>query len=201
MVRPVPNATTFALLRDAYFSVKESAHDPHDEELKELFKESPSGALIDFSVRQTKYGRGVFALSDVPKGKAVWESSRFGIFRTEAQWRTFLDLLSPELQYDVTMWAYVMDWDSADSFVLALDFDEECLMNHGGELLDYDPTLTGLQPSNLRSVEVEEEDWQYVATQDIKVGEELLVDYSQFHSYGAIDWFDDLWDELFFETA
>lgn len=198
-MRPIPNATDYTLLREAYFTAKQFSNDKHDIDLQSLFAEAPHGALVPFEVRQAKYGRGIFATQTILEGTPVWSTERYGKFNTQEEWNTFLSLLSPRLQTDVVTWAYVMEWDDGEHMV-GLDLEPSSLINHGGtDVGDVDDEIVDCKPSNLRVQEGTEKDDDdevlYVASHQIEAGDELLLDYSQFHVFGhSLGWFEDDWD-------
>lgn len=195
--RPIPDAGVFQLVRKAYFQAK-SPDDEHDVELKEvLAKAGECGALVPIEIRASKYGRGVFAKQDIPKGTPVWNLDRYGIFRSEQEWRKYLSFLPHNLQHDVIMWSYVLDWDKDDQ-VVGIDLDQASVMNHGGK----DAMHLGVSmdsrdgPSNNLEY-ADGDDSCYVAKCDIKANEELLCDYSTFHVHNhGLSWYKEINDKI-----
>jgi hypothetical protein len=189
----IPDAHYWAKLRGAYRKAKESVPVVDDDEDNDdpwlkaaMEREWPlTGAQMEFEIRLGQHGRGVFSKENIPAGKVVWNCQHCGVFRTEQQWHTFLNLLPPHMQYDVVIWAFA--WDG----VLYLDLEPASMFNHGGSVIEDEGAVT-VMPTNLTAVEInpDEDEWQYVAKVDIKVGDELFCDYSEFHDYdNPLPWF------------
>lgn len=176
-ITPVlPDSSTFRLIREAYFKTAPS-EDPHNVDLLEELAESTSGAIAPMEIRHGSRGRGLFLKKAVRKGEVVRDNSLYGIFKTEEHWTAFLSELPLDLQSDVCMWAYVLEWDDDHPYVVGLDLDEGSLMNHGPK------TSTQVEEgaANLDAVVDEEGTSQLFALRDLEVGEELLCDYNAFH--------------------
>lgn len=201
-MRPIPKASTFERIREAYFAAKSGSEDPHDETVRTALQKSASGALVPLEIRQSNFGRGLFVKEFVPANTPVYDATRYGIFRTESQWKKFLDSIPSELQPDIIVWSYVLDWDT-DLQVAAVDLDEGSLLNHGS--LDDDPGTSssshGLnelsQASGRANIRYCSNTNQYLATRDLSASEELLCDYSSFHNYDhSLGWYDQTWNDI-----
>lgn len=182
---PIPNATDFAVLRDAYFAAKKPLFlNDHDLKLNKSFSQSLNGALVPFEIRQTEHGRGIVTLQDISQGDVVWDDQFYGRFFSEQQWDSFLDRLEPRLQADVMLWAWMSkddDQDDDDNYYVGLDLEESSLMNHGGTPIDTsEESLKEVRPNNLHLQEGDSVSF-LIATRDILAGEELLCDYTEFH--------------------
>jgi hypothetical protein len=129
-----------------------------------------SGIDIDYEVKVGPRGRGVFvAMNPVPKGKQVWKAASkysYATFRKPEDMIDFLELLPHDWQCDILLWAY------PNGKKARIDLNEGSYINHADE-----PRLVNL-------------DDNCYAVRDIAVGEELLMDYSQFIE--KLEWFDDL---------
>lgn len=211
----IPTASDFAAIRGAYFAAKANSRDPHDEEVDAAFRENASGArIVPLEIRVSTLGsRGLFTQQRVAKGQPVYEARRGGIFRSEVEWRTFLELLpSDDLRYDVVLWSYVLleendnddgenQDDGKETFVVGLDLDEGSLMNHGvlTSLESSTPLLNshGSHALSTSYANVHFNDDLLVATRDIEAGEELLCDYGTFHqSKHSLTWYKQTWEEF-----
>ena len=208
----IPDASTFEKIRQAYFAAKKQSgdeDDPHDATVRAALKNNgPSGALVPLEIRQSKLGgRGLFVVQTepVPAGTPVYEATRYGIFRTESQWKRFLDLLPGEiLRRDVVVWSYVLDWGSGLE-VVAVDLDEGSLMNHGALDDDGDDDAAAVSESSSALGKTREranirycnETGCYIAIRDIQPSDELLCDYASFHKYDhKLDWYDRTWNDI-----
>ena len=214
---PIPTASDFVAIREAYFAAKANSRDPYDEEVDAAFRENPSGAhyFVPLEIRVSTFGgRGLFTKQPVAKGQPVSGYIPSGIFRSEDEWRRFLELLpSDHLRYDAVVWSYVLLWMDEDeenrnkdqeTFVVALDLDERSLLNHGiltaVESSPTSPILNshGLHALSAGDANVQENDEDYlIATRDIVGGEELFSDYGTFHqSEHPLKWYKQTWDEI-----
>lgn len=201
-MRLIPTASTFQLLADAYFEAKTTTpgsdtEGPHDLSVRMAMAIGPSGVKVPSEIRQSKFGRGLFAKAPIPVHSAVQESTRYGIFSREGQWTTFLSLLPEELRCDVAIWAYVLEWDD-DLEVVALDLDESSLINHGNDPdKDYEtlspPIHDGKSLSRdigTANIRYDDETMTYNAIRDIAESEEILCDYTSFHVQNhSLEWF------------
>ena len=212
----IPTASDFAAVREAYFAAKADSKDPYDEEVDAAFRENPSDVrVVPLEIRASPFGgRGLFTQQHVAKGQTVFEERPCGIFRSEVEWRRFLDLLpSDDLRFDVVLWSYVLLWTNGDenkenadddegTFVVGLDLDEGSLLNHGA--LKAEKSSTSLLTSHgfhtlrpgFANVQLNNDDY-LVATRDIEAGEEILCDYGAFHqSKHSLSWYEQTWDEF-----
>jgi hypothetical protein len=211
---PIPTASTFAAIRDAYFAAKAAdSPDPHDDKLRTALQKSPSGSAavgVALEIRPSRFGRGLFTTQALAQGQPLYESTRYGLFRSEAQWRRFLEgLPSDELRYDIHLWSYVPTWDES---LVAVDLDEGSLMNHGvltttsktsttdsAESSSSSSTdgVNSLCPDCSANVRYCGETYCYVATRDLEAGEEILCDYSTFLEFQhSLTWYNETWDKF-----
>jgi hypothetical protein len=191
-MRPIPDASTFTSIREAYLQAKADSDDPHDVLLRKALDRNHSGAIASLEIREAQgKGRGLYVTKLAPKGSAIYNANLHGIFSKESEWRTFLSLLPENLVYDVVIWSYVLDWGD-DMEVAALDLDEGSLMNHGGgPMMEFGVSVINDKgkPANL-VCESNGEIWQYKAVEDIQANEELLCDYDGFHEDDhSLDWY------------
>ncbi|KAG7341504.1 SET methyltransferase domain containing protein [Nitzschia inconspicua] len=143
----------------------------HRKKNVKLSKHSEGGMVVPFEVRDDpEKGRGLYATADIPKGTQVWTSSHFHHFKREQDFLAFLQYLPHNVQCDVILWTY----PEADSTTeVAIPFDEGVYMNDGGP---------GSSRNNVDS--------QTVALRDIKAGEELMQDYTEFIDLeNEVKWF------------
>jgi SET domain-containing protein len=204
----IPSAATFELLVNAYFEVKARFDDPHDVSVRKAIASSQSGVKGPLEVRLCKYGRGLFAKETIPAQTAVYEATRYGIFHTEEQWKTFLYLLPEEWRYDVVIWSYVLEWDT-DVYVAAVDLDEGSLVNHGRDC--FDTTTAGNSRSTIEAVFHEgscldagmanvrndEKTMTFWTIRDIQESEEIFCDYSEFHEEDhPLEWYTRICEEI-----
>jgi hypothetical protein len=206
----IPDATYWDTLRAAYFKAKQQQEleqekeaeqkDEHDEWLEKCLKASYTGALIEYEVRWSDYGRGLFAAQPVQAGAPVWRCEHSGLFQTGQQWRYFLALLPPHMQRDCVDWFYVEDG------LVYMPLDPAAMINHGGPVLlqeeGFEAHLTRMDNvecikiapnaeddeharDEKKKVEDVEEEWKFFAKCDILPGDELLCDYSSINDYNA----------------
>jgi hypothetical protein len=200
-MRLVPTAATFELLTNAYFEAKAPLDDPHDESVRKAIANSPSGVKVPLEIRPCKYGRGLFAKEAFPAHTAIYEGKRYGIFHTEAQWTTFLNLLPEEWRYDVVIWSYVLEWDN-DLYVAAVDLDEGSLINHGSDCVDTSTVRNSRSTiaavfherscldARMANVRYDEKTMTYWSIHDIQESEEIFCDYSEFHEEDhPLEWY------------
>jgi len=176
---------------------------------------------VPLEIRPSPFGRGLFAAQAVAAGQPVYEATRYGIFRTESEWRRFLALLLPasqDLWYDIVLWSYVLEWTTTTNdeggclqHVVAVDLDEGSLMNHGAAESSSEPSsatsssssshgvnkLVSHDESAKANVRYCADTCHYVATRNIAADEEILCDYSSFHvERHSLEWYDKTWDEI-----
>ena len=165
----IPNQETWMLLRRAYCeAMGDEEWDP--QEWKKDGMKVPNEIRMD-PVR----GRGVFVTKNIEKGTRVYVAKQTVEFEKREQLVTFLEALPWEYQCDVLLWAYPVEegeaWVDLDagSFINHADTEEEINMSKDG-----------------------------FATRDIRKGEALLMNYSEFITYGYVPWFDEIrsaaWD-------
>jgi hypothetical protein len=126
---PIPNASTWERLRQAYTLAKASSTDPlWDTPHRESFYRSGKGGFhVPFEIKFSKgMGRGVFAVSSIPKGTLIWDDEQTGRFLTRASWSVFLEYLDEPLACDVLHWAYPMEGNT-----VGIDLRPSSLMNSG----------------------------------------------------------------------
>jgi hypothetical protein len=219
-MRPIPTAATFAAIREAYFAAKaadDQSPDPHDDKLRTALQQNASGSAAvgaALEIRVSRFGRGLFAAQALTRGQRVYESTRYGLFGSEAQWRRFLQLLpSDELRYDVHLWSYVPIWDES---LVAIDLDEGSLMNHGVLTTTSSSSMSKTSESDAATsspfsthgehtlcsditanVQYCGETYCYLVTKDLDEGDEILCDYSSFHEpQHALTWYNESWDDF-----
>jgi hypothetical protein len=141
----------------------------------ELTKHSKGGMVVPFEVRfDPNKGRALYAKEDIKKGTLVWTSSHSHNFHGEKDYLAFLKYLPHNLQCDTILWTYPVI-GSTTTVVIA--FDEGNYINDSPDSYNVHET---------------------VAMYNIKEGEELLEDYSQFIALdGEVAWFDQLREKAF----
>jgi hypothetical protein len=145
-----------------------------------LKKHSEGGMVVPFEVQDDPAkGRGLYATKDIKKGTRVWTSAHFHYFNSEEDFLEFLKYLPHNLQCEIILWTYpVADTTSQ----VAIPFDEGVYMNDGGP---------GSSRNNIES-------YTTTAIYDIKAGEELLQDYTDFIDLDhEVAWFDQLRERAF----
>ena len=163
------NQETWMLLRRAYCeAVDDEEWDP-----EEWIEE---GMLVPYEIRMDPVrGRGVFVTKNIEKGTRVYVAKQTVEFENRKQLVTFFEALPWEYQCDVLLWAYPVEegeaWVDLDagSFINHADTEEEINMDKDG-----------------------------YATRDIRKGEAILMNYSEFITYNSVPWFDEIrsaaWD-------
>jgi len=193
-VPPMPNDSTWELMRSGYLEVirrhSGDSDNPKDVERIKLASamlaamSSPTreryGIAVEHEIRYApETGRGIYAAQNIPAGAVVMQDLPIGYFVSEEEWQDFLFELPCHLRYDSCEWAYLPKGEE----YLSLDFGPAALVNHGKTKrftiadhlpnecnIAYDPTL---------------------ALRDIKIGEEILLDYSDFHDYERQHWYEE----------
>ena len=133
-----------------------------------------NGFSRPYYVGHNKYGRGIYAKADIPKGSLVWHNIRSAAFSEGMQFREFVMSLPQELGCDVLQWSYVMGEK------IYCDLDEGSFCNNGSledSTIDIDETAS----ENF----IAKAGMQLFATRDIKKEEELLCNYSSFAEPGS----------------
>ena len=147
-------------------------------------------------------GRGVYAKEFIPKGTLVLDiySDNVGIFKDAMQWREFtysLGVKDAETSCNFMEWCWVQyiekeegdEDDMRHGWTVFLAFDESGLVNNAE---------WGEETANVRCGTPVKEDeghdiwsacrYSYHASKDIKAGEELLINYSEFEDASQIGW-------------
>ena len=162
----IPNQETWMLLRRAYCeAMGDEEWDPEEWE--------EEGMLVPNEIRMDPVrGRGVFVTENIEKGTRVYVAKQTVEFENQEQLVTFLEALPWEYQCDVLLWAYPVEegeaWVDLDagSFINHADTEEEINMSKDG-----------------------------YATRDIRKGEAILMNYSEFITYNSVPWFDEIRSE------
>jgi hypothetical protein len=150
-------------------------------EAVELKDYSEGGMVVPFEVRyDPNKGRALYAKEDIEEGTVVWTSSHSHNFYEEEDYLAFLKYLPHNLQCDIILWTYPI---AETTTKVAIAFDEGNYINDGG-------------PESIRN-----NVYSYstaTAMYDIKAGEELLQDYSEFIDLDReVEWFDQLRESAF----
>lgn len=119
-----------------------------------------------FEVKKSKYGRGIFATQPIQKGELIHEAPV---------------IVSPSKEYKylkkTIMMEYVFWWgEDLDDCALALGY---------GSLFNHSYTPNALYKLNLKNNTVD-----FFAHKDIKVGEEILINYNGDPDDDEPMWFD-----------
>eukprot|EP00804_Cyclotella_cryptica_P003087 CCRYP_006075-RA/>CCRYP_006075-RA protein AED:0.03 eAED:0.03 QI:187/1/1/1/0.5/0.33/3/325/312 len=131
-------------------------------------------------------GRGVFATRDIKKGEMTYGGTKHYIFFYDGHsYRRFLDALSDDEACDIMKFTWPQDGVGTNGEpVIWGPMDDMALQNDGGE----DRANIGC-PEDKHCGMFDE-----YALRDIKKGEELLCDYSQFFSLDFLEY--DMWKEF-----
>eukprot|EP00536_Pseudo-nitzschia_multiseries_P017395 jgi/Psemu1/224841/e_gw1.1530.7.1 len=136
-------------------------------------------------------GRGVYALTDIPKGSLLYLSTNNAAFFNGQTYRNFLKALPAKLACDVSIWAFVR-WVSLESayndhHMVCVDLDEGSFINSADRDDDYNMALGNDEGVFYQdgTEEQQEELWfgckmKFWASRDIRVGEEIRADYGDF---------------------
>lgn len=189
--RPIPDHSTWTLLREVFLRVKEKSDDPRDLDLVKTITTAvaanDNGFRVPIEIRRSAgKGRGVFATGAIPKGTTVMSDTPTGYFFNEREWRAFLSQLPRDLACDVVIWAWVADYNENDDGTRAvgLDLGEGSLMNHGSAKTRHDGSVVDAGDGSADNNLIYNTDsWDLLAARDILPGEELLCDYCDFHDY------------------
>lgn len=124
-------------------------------------------------------GRGIFVTEDVDMHDLTYIPDAYGVFHTENAWKTFLlEVASVDvgLACDILQWSYVQRVDEGeDDVAVCLDLSVGSLMNHGGA-----------------DTNIYQGGYEQYASRDIKAGEELLDNYSDYFLFGKLIWYEDM---------
>lgn len=122
-------------------------------------------------------GRGIFAAQDIKKGSLVWSTRRTIFFTSGRTYRKFLIDINRHFVCDFIEWSWVQTFENGTSRI-AIALDDGSLCNDAG-----DTANIGCNEEFSKSYEggcVH----NYIALRDIKLGDELLCDYSSFVTNG-----------------
>jgi len=155
---------TWKFLQDTY---RQTMNNPMD--VRRLSKDRLSGMEIPYKVQDDPtYGRGVYATAELPKGTTVWTSQQNARFTSKEQFLAFLSKLPYNLQCEILLWAYPM---GPNAYV---ELDDGSFINHA--VHERDINLSG----------------NAVTKRTIRPGEQLLMNYNSFITYGTCPWFDEI---------
>jgi hypothetical protein len=170
--RTIHDPATWRFLQAVYI---ETVDDVHSERYERKMKHisSYSGFTVAVEVKDSGHrGRSIYAAEPIAKGTRIWKSTHLVQFHTPREMHAFLGQLDHDLQCDALLWAYA---EKGEGYV-ALALDPASFVNHG------------------ETADVINLDEDCVALRDIRVGEELLEDYSQFIGFDEeeIEWFNQI---------
>lgn len=118
-------------------------------------------------------GRGLFASRDLRQGELVHDGTHSDVvFPTARDWRRFVFSLPPAMSCDCTDWHWIQRFAEGGDHVMLAGINISSLMNSGGP--EYGP---GRMPNALPENEFS---GRFLATRDIRKGEEILTDYYAF---------------------
>ncbi|VEU34948.1 unnamed protein product [Pseudo-nitzschia multistriata] len=165
--RLIHDALTWRFLQDTYIeTVDNRGYSVRRDDLP-----SYSGFAVQVEIRDDGHrGRSVYAAEPIKKGTKVWKSTHLVSFSTPFELQSFLGELDHDLQCDALLWAYV---EKGEGYV-SLALDPASFVNHG---------------------ETEEDinlDGDCYALRDIRMGEELLENYTHFIGFGeeeGVEWY------------
>ena len=133
------------------------------------------GMLVPYEIRMDPVrGRGVFVTKNIEKGTRVDSGAQIAEFENREQLVMFLEALPWEYQCDVLLWAYPNNGKAT------VDLAASSFVNHSEDAEEINLSTGGY------------------ATRDIREGEIILMNYSEFISYNSVPWFDEIrsaaWD-------
>lgn len=179
-------------MREAYISVVGHEHSSLSTD------RTTDGFHVRVQARQADHkGRGIFAMEPIKKGQKVWSTSMTARFTSGNDYRAFLAEIPADLACDVIQWAYVqslpsIDEDTERAFI-SVDLDEGSFVNSCGDEggSDDDEDTEANLGCHQEAAQHEEGGCKlnYFATRDIEVGEEILLDYSDFAISHGWEWF------------
>ena len=201
--RRIHSPDTWIGMREAYISVV--GKDAATVEL-DSYKNFETAFQVPFEVRQSEgKGRGLFAMKDIRKGELLYDFSQSAQFKKGSEFAEFLRIIRPDLACDVLMWSYVQyfgdhpDSTSDDEYYgdlrIITDLDPGSFCNNGGKkyatmawlntdgkVASYNehPTHPQITRKNGSVLHGTVKSAPFVATRDIKKGEELLCYYGGF---------------------
>ncbi|GFH46324.1 hypothetical protein CTEN210_02798 [Chaetoceros tenuissimus] len=130
-----------------------------------------------------KKGRGIFAMEPIEKGTLMWSTKRTARFQSGDAYNKFLQNLDEDFACDVLQWAYIQNINSSEEqddnvhdLRISVDLDECSFCNDG----------RNKYRSNMACDEDQAQhheggcQFNYFATRDIEVNEEILCYYEQF---------------------
>ena len=159
------NHKTWKLLQRVY---REEAHKLHRRNFGVAWSARHTGMQIPFHVKDDgPRGRSVYSAIDIEKGTKIWNPSKLATFDHPLELVNFLQRLSHDLQCDVLLWAY----PDAENENVGLALDEGTFVNHA------------------ESDELKNMGSTGYALRDIRAGEEILEDYTEFIGVQSLEWF------------
>jgi len=170
--RTIHDPTIWRFLQEVYIESADEARSERYEEKKEHLP-SYSGFAVAVEVKDDgPRGRSIYAAEPIAKGTRVWKPTHLVSFHNLREMHAFLIQLDHDLQCDALLWAYA----AKDLGYVSLALDPASFVNHG-ETKD--------------AINLDEDCF---ALRDIRVGEELLEDYSQFIGFDEeeIEWFNNI---------
>ena len=142
-----------------------------------------SGLCVPCSVQETMdKGLGVFAQANVPKGTTVWRHKP-GLYEVLDEVGLLALLATLSHEDAVYVLTHVVSMDEFPGYVVRF-FDEGALLNHGEHPNVARKPVNSLSVSDeLRSTEAVtkalcDDRFDLVASREIRVGDELLMDYN-----------------------
>jgi hypothetical protein len=174
MPRPLYTQDMWMLLRQAYVDIVGGTNSNIGTKVS-----AEDGFVMSTEVKQAPgKGRGLFAAEEIPRGQLIWSSSKqTASFETGKDYKHFLDSLEVDAACDVIQWSYVHAVPggvNGDDTHISTDLDNMTFVNG-----DVDDANAGCLP-----------EWEVrhpggclenvYALQDVKKGEEILVDYGEF---------------------
>jgi len=202
--RPIYSQSMWLDLQDKYRLAMETSE-------SSIAISPKTGWQVPYEVRQTREkGRSIFATANIKRGETLWKNFHHATFSKELDFRKFLASLELEIACDVLLWAYVSEEgvetesecsegiestaDEEYCYMAAVELDDASFINHANEAeaLNAGPC----RPILAEGITCVKEDVFVFALRDIAVGEEILMNYTDFFvGDGELLWFDSLWEE------
>jgi len=168
--RPVHNESTWLLLRGAYSAVV----DPKESSIgvDNIFHSGFQPGSVEVKLTKKK-GRGLFAKNTIEKADLVWKDIHTACFRNGKDFKKYLASIPSDLTCDILEWAY-----SGQKYGICVDLDEASIINHAS--LTKNDAFSNFSIDKRPNLDFDKKTGYTYATQDISVGDELLVDYLSF---------------------
>ena len=181
------NDTTWSFLRESYRLALGETGSIDASSFEESFEE---GFEVDYEVRNyLSRGRGIYVTEPVELGELIYYVDYdHAEFPDERTFQNFLERLPFSLQCEIILWAYV-EGSSHEGYRVAVELNDGSFINHGEITEEINAAEINISCDGL------------CALRDIEAGEQILMNYSKFIVYDALDWFDNIRSMAWRENA